>query len=80
MSLFGDFEHHLPISVGDSVSCLRLLSSTKHVHHIEPDAVRLDSRQRALVRGQGRAGRAGHGLYRDGVVTICNPSNRGYSI
>lgn len=45
---------------------------------IGPDAVRLDSRQRALVRGQGEL--VMDCISGDGVVTICNPSNRGYSI
>ena len=45
---------------------------------IGPDAVRLDSRQRALVRGQGEL--VMDCIPGDGVVTICNPPNRGYSI
>ena len=45
---------------------------------IGPDTVRLDSRQRALVRGQGEL--VMDCISGDGVVTTCNPSNRGYSI
>ena len=44
---------------------------------IGPDAVRLDSSQRALVRWQGDL--VMDCIPGDGVVTICNPPNRGYS-